>query len=65
MYNAADIEIRCVDRDRIYDMYVGGRFHNFFRTFGEAVREAERIRALPEGAPLHDTPFNLKGGKLR
>ena len=68
-YNPTDVEIRYVDRDKIYDLYVGGKFRNFYRTFSEAVLEAERLQsekpdviADPVGA-FRKLP--KKGGKLR
>ena len=38
----ADIEIRWIPRDDIYDLFVNGRFKNFYRTFGEAALAAEK-----------------------
>ena len=36
-----DVEIRWVPRDDIYDLFVCGKFRNFYRTFGDAVKGAE------------------------
>ena len=38
----ADVEIRWVAGENIYDLFVMGRFRNFYKTFGEAVRGAEQ-----------------------
>ena len=38
-----DVEIRWVSNDNVYDLFVDGRFKNFFRTFSEAAIEADRI----------------------
>lgn len=40
--SANDIVI--LSRGKIYDVYVKGRFYNFFETFGEAIMEIERLR---------------------
>lgn len=39
----ADIEIRWVPGEDIYDLFVNGRFRNFYKTFGEAAIAAEQI----------------------
>ena len=39
----ADVEIRWVPGEDIYDLFVDGRFRNFYKTFGEAVSGAEKI----------------------
>lgn len=68
-YNPTDVEIRYVSRDNIYDLYVGGKFRNFYATFSEAVLEAERLQA--EATPTIKDPVAAfralpkKGGKLR
>lgn len=38
-----DVEIRRVDKDDIYDVFVNGRFKNFFKSFGEAAIYAEKV----------------------
>ena len=45
MYNPNDIEIRWVAQEGIYDLFVCGRFRNFFKTFPEAALEAEKLMA--------------------
>lgn len=60
---ANDYEIRYVDRDGIYDLYVQGRFKNFFKTFGEAVLEVERLRDLKPMDLFNETP--KRKGKCR
>jgi hypothetical protein len=37
-----DVEIRWVPGENIYDLFVNGRFRDFYRTFGEAVSGAEK-----------------------
>jgi hypothetical protein len=60
---ADDFEIRYTEKSEIYDLYVQGRFRNFFKTFGEAVMEIERLRS--------SSPVDIfmeqktKGGKRR
>ena len=39
----ADIEIRWVPGDNIYDVFVNGRFRDFYNSFGEAALGAEKI----------------------
>lgn len=38
-----NVEIRLVARDDIYDLFVDGRFRNFYKTFGEAALAAEKL----------------------
>lgn len=38
-----DVEIRWVSQDNIYDLFVKGRFRNFYKTFEEAAAGAERV----------------------
>ena len=62
-FTANDYEIRYVAQDEIYDLFVQGRFKNFFRTFGEAVKEVERLRSQsPMDAYMES---KKKGGKVR
>ena len=67
-----DVEIRYVDRDKIYDLYVYGRFRNFFTTFADAANEAEKLLRTggnemdisPEPTRLRSTGgMNTIGGK--
>lgn len=60
---ANDYEIRYVEKDRIYDLFVQGRFKTFFRTFEEAVKEVERLQSLTPVDVYHET--NQKGGRRR
>ena len=60
---ANDYEIRYVEKDRIYDLFVQGRFKTFFRTFEEAVKEVERLQSLTPVDVYHET--NPKGGRRR
>lgn len=40
-----DVEIRRVPGENIYDLFVCGRFKNFYKTFGEAALGAEQAMA--------------------
>lgn len=51
----ADVEILWVARDDIYDLFVNGRFRDFFKTFGEAVAGAEKA--------MHDSTDVIKQWK--
>lgn len=60
---ANDYEIRYVDKDDIYDLFVQGRFKNFFKTFPEAVKEIERLQSLTPMDIYNET--NKKGGRRK
>ena len=47
MLSPADVEIVRVGRDDIYDLYVNGRFKNYYATFAEAALAAEEIIHKP------------------
>ena len=40
-----DVEIRWVPVENIYDLFVHGRFRDFYKTFGEAALGAEQAMA--------------------
>ena len=67
-YNPTDVEIKYVSKDEIYDLYVGGKFRNFYRSFTEAVLEAEELQ---NENPTEKDPVAAflslpkKGGKCR
>ena len=63
MLNPNDVEITYVAGDKIYDLYVRGRFKNFYRTFGEAALEAERLMATDVVSRFRQGAS--KGGKVR
>lgn len=60
-----NVEIRWVSGDDIYDLFVNGRFKNFYKTFGEAALGAEKI--LQKGTDVVQEWKNLppKKGKVR
>lgn len=61
----ADVEIRWVANDNIYDLFVNGRFRNFYKTFGEAALDADKI--VHEKPDVIEQWKNLppKKGKVR
>lgn len=59
----ADVEIRWVPKDDIYDLFVRGQFRNFFQTFGEAAIAADRIIHADVIQQWHEQP--KKKGKVR
>lgn len=60
-----NVEIRWVSGDDIYDLFVNGRFKNFYKTFGEAALGAEKI--LQKGTDVVQEWKSLppKKGKVR
>lgn len=61
----ADIEIRYVAGDNIYDLFVHGRFQSFYPTFGEAVRGVERLLESSNDVIQQWKNLPPKKGKVR
>lgn len=61
----ADVEIRYVSGDDIYDLFVKGRFKNFYKTFGEAVMDAEKELEKSDDVIQQWKEMPPKKGKVR
>lgn len=61
----ADIEIRWIPRDDIYDLFVNGQFRNFYKTFGEAALGAEAVLRKSEDAVQQWKSLPPRKGKVR
>ena len=68
-HNPTDVEIKYVEKDGIYDLYVGGKFRNFFHTFSEAVLAAEELQSdsytVIKDPVAAFRSLTKKGGKCR
>lgn len=61
----SDVEIRWVPNDNIYDLFVNGKFKNFYKTFGEAALDADKIAHQKVDVIEQWKAFPPKKGKVR